>query len=293
MSLRLPVASDHPSWREIQQDLEPMDVLWYPSSALDFRPIAEFAPGRLERHGFRRAPRLMIYTDCDHTQDRFVLQGHHDSGEIIDRGFYPGTYSRHRAVCLEHVRVSVPLFDELPADDYIFATDLKPSRDRAASLIHVELCADGVMEPRRHERQPRRSRTWILFLPMTNFQFFLGWVGLLGVKFGSLVRVRQGLGFGGCRRSLSVAHAWLWWAGCRQVLSDDEVGTNIDLPPFLEIACRHGLPRLPPPFRAEPTGTAMTWSDYQVRPFRLHESDRQDIGLDEMRNIFAAHERPA
>jgi hypothetical protein len=123
---------------------------------------------------------------------------------------------------------------------------------------------------------------------MTNFQFLLGWVGLLGVKFGSLVRVRQGLSFGGCRRCLSDAHAWLWWAGCRQVLSDDEVGASDDLAPFLEIACRHGLPRLPPAFRAEPTDAAMSWSDYRVRPFRLHESDRRDIGVDEMRNIFAA-----
>ena len=223
------------------------ELLWYPSCGTDYRPIMEFSDQRMHRHGFTKRPTLMIYTDA------FVDPGSIGRDQIL--------HSSARSVvrCLEAHPVSAPLFPELRSTDYH-----GPRSGGCACLLRVE--ADSI--------DVGRCESWVLLLGMTNCQFLLGWCGVLGIRIGTLVRVRMGLGFGSCSECLSPAYPWLRWMGVKQLLVDGEAhpinrsgrrsGRSLEAD-----LVQNGFPMDPPAFSVRASGPIMRWSGFGVRAMKI------------------------
>ena len=113
-------------------------------------------------------------------------------------------------------------------------------------------------------------RAWVLHLPITNYQFLYGWIGVLGVRVGTLVRVRMGCALGFCIRCISPVYPWLRWMGCRQALIDPGCGFTPRLAREQELKfVEYGFPAAPPAFEVHQTGGSLNWSDMVVRPIRV------------------------
>ncbi len=222
------------------------EIAWYPSCGTDLRPVMEFGPSRLAFHGLQLAPRILIYTDpSGHSLLRCI-----SPGDVLHSNAARGTV----VTCLDQRWISTDTCSDLDGSDCNFHC----SHRNEVAMLRIQ--ADSPVAG--------RCESTVLVLPMSNRQFLLGWVARYGVRFGSLVRVRMGLGMGGCFECLSYVYPWLWWCGCRQMLADGEVhGDRTE-------QCRSrlisaGFPARPPAFRVVQSGPVVRWSGYDVRALRL------------------------
>lgn len=142
----------------------------------DFRPLLEFSRSRLSTHGFAHCPSLFIFTDGSVDPRRFAL----GAPLFQDRN------TRVECQSIEPVRAE--LFSHLDASDLHagFYRSVAHSSGSGAALLKVSI----------ESQQLGVVCGNVLYLPMSNFQFLHGWIGEAGVRIGSLVRVRMGLGLG-------------------------------------------------------------------------------------------------
>lgn len=266
----LPVISSSRSWALARASIVGAESLvWYPSAGRDFRALLEFSPERARQHGFTSLPSLFIFTD----------------GSIDPRRFMQGEVLHHDAhtqvVCLSSDPVEANLFPSLHSAD-INPSDL-PRESRGAALLRIQLRSDslGVIQGN------------VLYLQMTNLQFLLGWMGEVGVRIGSLVRVRMGLAQGGCNQCISPVYPWLCWLGFTQLFLDGEAHTD-SRDAVREALIRHGFPLTPPRFSVEGGKLVVpTWSGYDVRAYKLRSVEGAFKGLDAERSLmFQLSEEP-
>lgn len=261
----LPILSPDPRLPEVLGDISAgggPELLWYPSSGHDFRPIMEFSEQRMHLHGFTKRPTLMIYTDGE-VDPSSIRAGQtlHESRRTVVR-------------CLETVPVVTPNFRSLRSTDFHGL-----GGECRACLLRVE--ADSL--------DVGRCSSWVLLVRMTNHQFLLGWCGLLGVRVGTLVRVRMGLGFGLCSECLSSAYPWLRWIGVQQMLSDGEAQPDRRTAKPLEAdLLEHGFPPDPPAFSIRSAGTTHRWSGFDVRALRFEAASGVIHGAAERMAVIRA-----
>ena len=79
------------------------------------------------------------------------------------------------------------------------------------------------------------------------------------------VKVRQGCGFGGCRKCISVIYSLLVNIGVQYLLVDAEVW--YDLPIHHKLARKNSIQHRN--YRLHRIGIPLRWSDYHVRAFRV------------------------
>jgi len=242
----LPVTCTSREWEAVVKDVRgPMDLLWYPSAGKDFRPLLEFSRSRLSTHGFAHRPSLFIFTDGSVDPRRFAL----GAPLFQDRN------TRVECQSIEPVRAE--LFSHLDASDL---HSVEHSSGSGAALLKVSI----------ESQQLGVVCGNVLYLPMSNFQFLHGWIGEAGVRIGSLVRVRMGLGLGGCLRCLAPMYPWLSWMGFRQLLLDGEahIDESVRIRTALE---RHGFPSSPPKFEVRLRNPVTPqWSGYDVVARTIH-----------------------
>lgn len=247
----LPVQCLSQSWKQIAQTVRgPMDLLWYPSAGTDFRPLLEFSRSRLSTHGFTDRPSLFIFTDGSVDPRRFAL----GAPLFQDRN------TRVQCQSIEPVRAE--LFAHFDASDLHagFYDSVAHSSGSGAALLKVSI----------ESQQLGVVCGNVLYLPMSNFQFLHGWIGEAGVRIGTLVRVRMGLGFGGCLRCLAPVHPWLSWMGFRQLLLDGEAHLDEAVPTRTALE-RHGFPSSPPSFEVRLRNPVTPrWSGYDVVARTIH-----------------------
>jgi hypothetical protein len=165
--------------------------------------------------------------------------------------------ARTEVICDERLQVDADLCHEISGLDSQFG---QSSPRRKACLMHVKARSVDLGD----------AEAWVLYLPMTNLQFLCGWIGRHRVRIATLVRVRLGLGMGGCGLCLAPAYPWLWWIGCRQMVSDGEAHAGSrDWDRVRKQLFQHDFPHEPPAFDVEQTGPVERWSGYEVRPLRL------------------------
>jgi hypothetical protein len=215
-------------------------TLWYPSAGRDLRDLMEFRPPRLESHGFDIRPHLFIHTDVPHLPEKDQVPTHLDERTRIQpvRGAWLGLAPEAaRSAGLDDARgqaVRVP---------------------ERALLLDVEVRSDIA----------GTYRTWLLDLRMSNYDFFVRFVVERGLRFSSLVQVRQGLGLGGCALALSDVMPWLAWAGCRQLIGDGEyphegAGASARRAAVHEVLLAAGAPVDPMSFTVEHRERGLHWS---------------------------------
>lgn len=266
----LPVISSSPSWEFARASIVGAESLaWYPSAGKDFRTLLEFSPERARQHGFTSLPSLFIFTDGSIDPRRFT------QGEVLHQDAHT------QVVCLSSEPVEANLFPSL------YSADINPSflrrGDHGAALLRVQLLSDSLGE----------IQGSVLYLPMTNLQFLLGWVGEAGIRICSLVRVRLGLGCGGCNQCLSPVYPWLRWMGFTQLLLDGEAHAD-RRDAVRDALISHGFPKNPPSFSVERGGLVVpTWSDYHVRAYKLRSAAGTVESVDAERSLmFQLSEEP-
>ena len=191
-------------------------ISWYPSSGGDFRDLLEMlSPERQQLHGLAEAPNLFVHTDYD---PHFVRLGpgviHHDGRTTVE------------VLALHDVRIrnSIPFLYEVSGDNAGFPRHAFTRPVIALARVRMSSNVLGVVE------------AWVFFFYFENHNFLEEVVLRQGLRITHFVKVREGLGFGGNRKSISVFYALLGYVGVRYLLVDSQVqfdlATHDRLPEF-------------------------------------------------------------
>jgi hypothetical protein len=220
-------------------------IAWYPSADNDARAVIELGPARRQLHGFQHRPTLIIHTSlpvelhCHRTDYRTAIRAQEHADFLVSE--------KLRAY------VNDALFD-----------DRRPGEPSRGSIELVKGTS----------RRFGESTQWVMNLELSNWDFFLNVVAKRGVRFQTLIRVREGSGLGGCSLSTSYFFPWLYWAGCREVITDDMVWADQEQH---EKVCgwmaERGQTTTPPRFRFTPIGEAFEWSELDVSPWKLEPQE--------------------
>ena len=106
---------------------------------------------------------------------------------------------------------------------------------------------------------------WLFFFYFENHNFLEEVVLRQGLRITHFVKVREGLGFGGNRKSISVFYALLGYVGVRYLLVDSQV--QFDKDTHYRLALRFGIDH--PAFELRRTGVEVRWSEFGVRAFAV------------------------
>lgn len=226
-------------------------IAWYPSADNDARAVIELGPARRHLHGFQHRPTLIIHTSlpvelhCHHTDYRTAIRAEEHADFLVS----------------EELRANI---DDARFD---FREPGEPSR---GSIEFVKGTSTRFGE----------STQWVMNLELSNWDFFLNVVAQRGVQFHTLIRVREGSYLSGCKRSTGYFFPWLYWAGCREVITDDMVWAD---PEQHETVCgwmaERGQTTTPPRFRFTPIGEAFEWSELDVSPWKLEPQEGTLLGF--------------
>jgi hypothetical protein len=221
-------------------------IAWYPSAGDDARAVLELGEARRRLHGFEHRPTLLIHTSLP--VRRYCA--HNDSRTHI------GAVRRENFDFAGHLRnndIKDAYFD-----------DREPAQPSRGSIELVEGTS----------RQYGKSRLWVLNFELSNWDFFLSCVARHGLRFHTLIRVREGAGLGGCCFSSSYFFPWLYWAGCREIITDHMVFENQDNHGRV---CKwmksRGQTTAPPRFGVHRSGEPFRWSELNVDAWTLKPED--------------------
>ncbi len=220
-------------------------ISWYPSCGSDFRDLLEMlSPERQRLHGLDEAPNLFIHTDYF---PRWV-------------GLKPGVVRQDGRTTVEvlelhdvRVRDGIDFHYEVSAENATFPKDAYTRPVITLARVRVTSNLLGVVEG------------WVFFFFFENHNFLEEIVLRQGLRITHFVKVREGVGFGGNRKSISVFYALLAHVGVRYLLVDSQVQYNT--PTHDRLALRFGISH--PAFRLERTGESIRWSEFGVRAFRV------------------------
>lgn len=193
-------------------------ILWYPSSGYDYRDVVEMHPNRRKLSGITQAPNIICHTDYNHEWTHFnkeiesgallvnnrkttikFLEKHQlqfsNSADVVYRYVKDGTFrSGYR-------RNYGPAFEPMPAKPIIY-------------LVKIEIHS---------KTEDVTAEAYIFFFIFENYHFLEEVVLRHKLKITHFVKVRQGCGFGGCKKCISVFYSLLGNIGVKYLLVDDEV----------------------------------------------------------------------
>lgn len=223
------------------------DVLWYPSAGADFRDILEMTPARREVFRIADEPGIIIHTDYNsgwtHLDQDVVHQDARTTVRILER--------HALSLCPAFpVRYAVrPEFVDFPGDS---------PRKPTILLLKVRVSSNRLGEVER----------WVFFFMFENYNFLEELVLRHGLRISHLVKIREGCGFGGNRKSISVVYSLLAHIGVRYLLVDDEIHY-----------CRETHARIARTFRIDHPGFTLEhlagpnkWSGFEANVFRVNPS---------------------
>lgn len=221
-------------------------ISWYPSCGSDYRDLLEMlSPERQRLHGMAEAPNLFVHTDY---HPRFVR-------------LKPGVVRHDGRTTVEvlelhdvRIRDGIDFSYEVSAENARFPEDAFTRPVIALARVRVTSNVLGVVEG------------WLFFFYFENHNFLEEIVLRHGLRITHFVKVREGLGFGGNRKSISLFYALLGHVGVRYLLVDSQV--QFDQATHDRLVERFGIEH--PAFRLEQTGPEIRWSEFGVRALAVH-----------------------
>ena len=251
------------------------NMLWYPSAGDDYRDILEFSQQRAALYGMDAHPALHIHTDYmpSWLQTYKVLhkadfkpeigQSNIDENIQIQRGI---VYEDDRTIV--RIKESNELFFRRSANiqysvkpQYADFAEEAPTSPKAYLLdVEVGSVSLGIF------RKP------VLYFFFENINFLEEVLLKQRWRISHLLKVREGCGFGGNRKSISLSYALLSELQTRYLMVD--TGVHIDMLLVDTIAKRFSL--TPKAVGLERVGKISLWSNYShVNIFRVEPEQRR------------------
>lgn len=194
------------------------NILWYPSSGNDFRDLLEFGPGGLNSPGLKELPHLFIHTDYF---KEWLFLGK-DQTEFEEQGLRITVRRKFE------LRFSLPIVGYYVNPNYV---DF-PNEALKKPIIYL---LDLTIECENFN--PINQS--VLYFMFENINFLDVVLFKFKIPISHLVKVREGCGFGGGRKSISLAYAFLSTLNTQYLIADREEHTDFEL--IEELKNKHKL----------------------------------------------------
>lgn len=221
-------------------------ILWYPSAGRDYRDILETMPERLPMHGiYGPGPNLFCHTDY---QPFWGIEKDFTETLFSDANTWITILERHPVAFREEAGVR---YGVDPDHVSFFGGALPAPR--------IEL-----MKVRAISRQLGQATVPLLYFFFENHNFMHEVVLKHRLRIPWFVKVREGCGFGGCRKCISPFYTRLGDTGTEYMLVDEEI--------HLDERDRVPGQRA---FELERLDHRLYWSGYSVYPYRVRHTQGQ------------------
>lgn len=225
-------------------------ILWYPSAGKDYRDLMEITPERLALHGISEQPNIICHTD------------YHPDWTGLDQEL-PMPMIIH-----QHARTTIKLLEKLPLafapdaniryqvrrNSIDFYDDLQPY-EPTIYFLKLNIVSDTLGE----------FDVQMFYFMFENHSFLKDVILKKRLPITHFVKVRQGCGFGGCRKCISVFYSLLANIGVKYLLVDAEVHycheTHAQL--SRRFLIRHKN------YKLMTIGTRLNWSGYYVKAYKV------------------------
>jgi len=225
-------------------DIEEEKILWYPSSGTDYRDILEVTAPRLLLHGIKEPPNIICHTDYFAKWidlDKEIL--HKDERTTVQVVGRCNVLLRPEAKVIYQINPKhVDFPDEAPIHPTIYFLKLKIN-----SNILGEITSN------------------VFFFLFENYNFLEQIILKNRIRITHFVKVREGCGFGGNRKSISVFYSLLGNIGVKYLFIDDEIHY-----------CRMTHDRIAYEFSIQhkkfdllSIGSELFWSGFKVKVFEV------------------------
>lgn len=237
-------------------------ILWYPSAGGDFRDLLEtLSPERRALHGLSEAPNIFIHTT--YIRDYVNL----NVGVIRNDG---------RTVVEVQEKHQILIKDEIDFN-YEVSSQFAEFRDYASvePLIHL-------VKLRLNSNILGTIEGWLFYFHFENHNFLQEIILKQQLRISHLVKVREGLGFGGNRQSITLVYALLANIGVRYLLADDEIQFFAGTHDYVakKFAIDHQA------FTLIPTGQEIIWSEFGVLAYKVEPLNRS-MQHDDLLNVLS------
>lgn len=215
------------------------NILWYPSAGDDYRDILELTHERARQHGIELLPDLIIHTD--YKPDWLNLNGipYNDERTQVE------VENRFELELTQDIIYEVnPCFVDFPND---------APNEPTIYLMDISITSNIL-------GQVRKSILYFLF---ENINFLEQIILKNKLHISHFVKVREGCGFGGNRKSISVVYAFLSAMKTKYLLVDHEEHTDYNLIRNLKI--KHNLS--PFGYELKKCDEIIDWSGFRVNVF--------------------------
>lgn len=234
-------------------------IAWYPSAGLDLRDLFELRP----QHAGISAPDLFIHTDYK-PDWRLINQPFEgfQTGVIEDR-FEPEYFKEILEVYPLTFTKRVKYRVEEQFVDFIHDAQVEPK----VYLLRVKVKHgdNTIIQP-------------VIYFVFENINFLDEVLLRYNIKISHLVKVREGCGLGGNRKSITIAYAFAAKLGLEFLICDNEAQPDLKL--IDELTAKHKLINYR--FSLEPIGSIANWSSLYVTVYRLDYTMELDWILDEI-----------
>jgi hypothetical protein len=224
--------------------LEEERVLWYPSAGDDYRDLLYLHPAKSPDLGLQQTPNIFCHTDYDFRYFR------NRTDPLFQDGY----------TC---IRIKEFFELELRPDlavDYRVSPYYATFTDHAARRPQILLLDLDIVS-----NQLGHFEKSIFYFFFENYNF-LGEILLKqGVEISHFVKIREGCGFGGCRKSITVFYSMLANLNVRYLLVDNEI--HYCRRTHDQYALRYGVDHKK--FSLHQLGALSSWSDFPVKTFEV------------------------
>ena len=221
-------------------------VLWYPSAGEDYRDIMEMYEKRRVPHGIELVPN--VYCHTDYRRPPNIAEG---------------------TVLRDDGRTRIEL---LESHKLFIRTEFAGNNEPEVYLMRIKIESESL----------GTTEHWVFRFVMENNEF-LEHILLRGkVRVSHLVKVREGLGFGGGNgRSIAVAYGFLGLLGLKYVIADTQAR-------YCDKAHQRLLGLFPgpnPDFNLMALTDYFSWSDKACRVFKVVEGEGE-LNDQALRQVF-------
>lgn len=218
---------------------EDPNLLWYPSAGNDYRHLLELTDAKAKQYNIDLLPDLMIHTD--YMPSSVTLEGiaHEDEmlkSEIISKCEVQLTTDFN--YCIYYKYVGFP-FEALP-EPTIYLLDVKVT---SKSM-------DVITKP-------------VLYFLFENINFFEEIILKNRLRISHIVKIREGCGDGGNKKSISIAYAFLSALNTNFLIIDEKERTDFKLVETL----KHKYNLSPTAYTLNKLNSYEAWSSYRVNVF--------------------------
>jgi hypothetical protein len=225
-------------------------ILWYPSAGSDYRDILETMPERLRLHGMSEpGPNIFCHTDYTPLLSRITPLTEPDKfSEVLfsDENTLIIVLEQHPV----NIRNGIDIHYAVNRDHITFYDAIQP--EPRISLLKILASSAQLGETTVH----------LLYFFFENHNFMHEVVLKHGLKVPFFVKVREGCGFGGCRKCISSFYPHLADAGVKYLLIDAEVHFD-----------KNDWKPGPADFDLKKLGAPLNWSGFSVYPYEVVEQE--------------------